>query len=51
MAGFGLSRSRMVAVAPGWTVSRYQNAHLVPCCSGFTVGAPPTTWSLMPSLG
>ncbi len=29
----------------------YQNAHLVPVRAGLTVGAPPTTWSLMPSFG
>ena len=29
----------------------YQNAHLVPVRPGLTVGAPPITWSLMPSLG
>ena len=41
----------MVAVDSGCTVTVYQNAHLVPVCCGFTVGAPPTTWSLMPSFG
>src|SRR5438477_9345438 len=30
---------------------RYQNAILVPVPPGFTVGAPCTTWSLMPSFG
>src|ERR1700719_3941070 len=32
-------------------VSWYQNAHLVPRWSGLTVGAPPITWSLIPSFG
>src|SRR5438128_11873049 len=30
---------------------RYQNAVLVPVPPGCTVGAPCTTWSLMPSFG
>ena len=47
----GRSRSRSSTVAPAGTVSRYQNAHLVPRRSGLTVGAPDTTWSLMPSFG
>jgi hypothetical protein len=47
----GRSRSRTSAVAPGAMVSRYQSAHLVPRWSGLTVGAPPITWSLMPSFG
>src|SRR5689334_21151539 len=38
-------------VSPGGTVMRYQNAILVPVPPGFTVGAPCTTWSLMPSFG
>src|SRR5260370_38207728 len=38
-------------VAPAATVSRYQNAHLVPRRSGLTVAAPLITWSLMPSFG
>ena len=40
-----------MALCPGCTVSAYQNAHLVPACCGFTVAAPLTTWSLMPSFG
>src|ERR1700722_8238542 len=51
LAGFGLSLSLMVTDSPGCTVRVYQNAHLVPACSGFTVAAPLTTWSLMPSFG
>ena len=45
------SRSRTSAVWPGWTVSWYQNEHLVPVRPGLTVAAPLTTWSLMPSFG
>src|SRR5487761_387159 len=47
----GRSRSRSSAVAPPPRVSWYQNAHFVPVRPGFTVGAPLTTWSLMPSFG
>ena len=47
----GRSRSRSSTVAPGATVTWYQNDALVPRASGLTVSAPETTWSLMPSLG
>src|SRR5271165_832492 len=51
LAGGGRSRSRNSTVSPAGTVTWYQNAALVPVRSGFTVAAPLTTWSLMPSLG
>jgi hypothetical protein len=51
LSGLGLSLIRTTADSPGRTVSVYRNAHLVPACSGFTVAAPLTTWSLMPSFG
>src|SRR2546430_4837698 len=38
----GRRRRRMLMVAPAATVSRYQNAHLVPRRSGLTVAAPLT---------
>src|SRR5256885_17174316 len=47
----GASRSRSSTVAPAGTVMRYQHAIFVPVLLGFTVGAPCTTWSLMPSFG
>ena len=50
-AGGGRSRNRSSTVSPGPAVTWYQNEHLVPVRSGFTVSAPLTTWSLMPSFG
>src|ERR1700761_3325463 len=50
-AAFGRSRTCTTAVSPAGTVRVYQKAHLVPVWSGFTVAAPLTTWSLIPSLG
>ena len=47
----GRSRTRTTWVSPGPTVRRYHPAALVPRPSGFTVVAPVTTWSLMPSFG
>ena len=38
-------------VAPGSTATWYQSAAFVPWCSGLTVAAPATTWSLIPSFG
>ena len=49
--GLGRRRSRISAVPPGSTVTRYQADAFEPVCSGLTVAAPLTTWSLMPSLG
>ncbi len=51
LGGRGRSRSRSSAVPPASTVSRYHAAAFVPVRIGFTVAAPATTWSLMPSLG
>ena len=50
-APLGRRRRRSSTDSPGCTVTAYQKAHLVPVRSGFTVGAPPMTWSLIPSLG
>ena len=44
-------RSRSSAVSPGRTSSRYHGEAFVPTPSGLTVGAPPMTWSLIPSFG
>ena len=46
-----VSRRRNSTVAPGATSAVYHQAALVPRWAGLTVGAPATTWSLMPSLG
>src|SRR4051812_1830851 len=47
----GASLTRTSALCPAGTVSTCQNAALVPLLPGLTVGAPETTWSLMPSFG
>ena len=45
------SRRRSSARPPAGTVRWYHQAAFVPRCSGFTVAAPDTTWSLIPSFG